>query len=38
MKNNYDTPLPENTELDRRFVEIANGFFPGQPNPFKQKK
>jgi hypothetical protein len=37
-KNNYDTPTPENTELDRRFVEIANGFFPGQPNPFKQKK
>jgi hypothetical protein len=34
----YYPSLPENTELNRLFVEISDKFFPGQPNPFRIKK
>jgi len=27
--------LPENTELNRLFIQIRDNFFPGQPNPFR---
>jgi hypothetical protein len=30
--------LPENTELNHLFVKIRDGFFPGQPNPFRMNK
>jgi hypothetical protein len=37
---NYFHPnsmLPENTELNRMFIQIRDNFFPGQPNPFRDK-
>ena len=30
-----DSFLPENTELNRLFIQIRDGFFPDQPNPFR---
>lgn len=30
-----DSSLPENTELNRLFIQIRDGFFPDQPNPFR---
>jgi hypothetical protein len=33
-----DPPVPENGQLNRLFLKIFNDFFPGQPNPFKQRK
>jgi hypothetical protein len=38
FKNHFERPVLEDAELDYRFVEIANAFFPGQPNPFTEKK
>jgi len=35
---NYHPNVPENTELNRLFVKISDEFFPGQPNPFIEKK
>jgi len=38
FKVNYFNPnsfLPENTELNRLFIQIRDNFFPGQPNPFR---
>ena len=37
-KFDYDPPVPENGQLNRLFLKISDDFFPGQPNPFKQKK
>ena len=34
----YYSEIPENTELNRLFVQIFDKFFPGQPNPFTIKK
>jgi hypothetical protein len=30
-----NSTLPENTELNRLFIQIQDNFFPGQPNPFR---
>jgi hypothetical protein len=37
-RNNYNfqnLQLPENTDLNRLFIKIRDGFFPGQPNPLR---
>ncbi len=36
-KYNYDYPVPEELELNRRFAKISDAFFPGKPNPFLAK-
>jgi hypothetical protein len=37
-KYKYNSVLPENTQLNRLFIQINDAFFPGQPNPFRDKK
>jgi len=34
----YHATFPENTDLNRLFVQISDTFFPGQPNPFIGRK
>jgi hypothetical protein len=37
-RNNYNVQgyqIPENTDLNRLFIQICDSFFPEQPNPFR---